>query len=112
MVPVTAVNDLGLVFLHLAQAPKPKKPAKEIPVPEVRMVETFYRDYLPVFVVPNTYIRGKGIVVSVLIWVELCGRLLNCCEYLTTSQHRVHSVTCHSDCVLRKPTCLQLYVIH
>lgn len=40
-------------------AKKPPKP-KEIPVPEVKTVESYTRDYLPTFKIPDTYIRGKG----------------------------------------------------
>ncbi|KAJ9534946.1 hypothetical protein QJQ45_029617 [Haematococcus lacustris] len=39
----------------------PKKPkAKDIPVPEVKEVPTYTRDYLPTFKIPTTYIHGKG----------------------------------------------------
>lgn len=42
-------------------APVVKKPKpKEIPVPEVKEVATYTRDYLPTFRVPDTYIHGKG----------------------------------------------------
>eukprot|EP00195_Chlamydomonas_chlamydogama_P006076 CAMPEP_0202910272 /NCGR_PEP_ID=MMETSP1392-20130828/51605_1 /ASSEMBLY_ACC=CAM_ASM_000868 /TAXON_ID=225041 /ORGANISM="Chlamydomonas chlamydogama, Strain SAG 11-48b" /LENGTH=482 /DNA_ID=CAMNT_0049600335 /DNA_START=92 /DNA_END=1536 /DNA_ORIENTATION=+ len=38
-----------------------KKPKpKEIPVPEVKEVPTYTRDYLPLYRLPETYIRGKG----------------------------------------------------
>ena len=37
---------------------KPKQ--KEIPVPEVKKVPTYTRDYLPNFRIPDTYIRSKG----------------------------------------------------
>eukprot|EP00879_Flechtneria_rotunda_P016785 GHRR01017568.1.p1 GENE.GHRR01017568.1~~GHRR01017568.1.p1 ORF type:complete len:620 (+),score=238.42 GHRR01017568.1:338-2197(+) len=36
-----------------------KKP-KAIPIPDIREVETHYRDYLPLFSHPLTYIHGKG----------------------------------------------------
>eukprot|EP00983_Pelagomonas_calceolata_P132400 1161864-Pelagomonas_calceolata.AAC.21 len=42
-------------------APHQKKPKpKEIPVPEVKKVPTYTREYLPTFKIPDTYIRGKG----------------------------------------------------
>jgi len=41
---------------HHHKKPKPK----EIPVPEVKKVPTYTRDYLPTFKIPDTYIRGKG----------------------------------------------------
>jgi hypothetical protein len=36
-----------------------KKP-KAIPIPDIREVETHYRDYLPLFNAPITYLHGKG----------------------------------------------------
>ncbi|GLC38898.1 hypothetical protein PLESTB_000459500 [Pleodorina starrii] len=39
---------------------KKKKEVKEIPVPEVRIVPGYTREYLPLFRIPDTYIRGKG----------------------------------------------------
>lgn len=36
-----------------------KKP-KAIPIPDMREVETHYRDYLPLFAAPLTYLHGKG----------------------------------------------------
>ncbi|GBF97060.1 hypothetical protein Rsub_09533 [Raphidocelis subcapitata] len=39
---------------------QPKKPQKEIPTPEVHFVETYHRDYLPVFVANQHYAHGKG----------------------------------------------------
>ncbi|GFR40774.1 hypothetical protein Agub_g1388 [Astrephomene gubernaculifera] len=39
---------------------KKKKEVKEIPVPEVRIVPGYTREYLPLFRIPETYIRGKG----------------------------------------------------
>ena len=42
--------------------PHHKKPKpKEIPVPEVKKVPTYTRDYLPTFKIPETYIRGRGV---------------------------------------------------
>jgi hypothetical protein len=46
--------------LPQALAPQPKKPHKEIPTPEVHFVETYHRDYLPVFVPHSHYSHGKG----------------------------------------------------
>lgn len=46
------------------QAPKPeasqRKDLKHIPTPEVRVVPSFSRDYLPVVKIPATYIRREG----------------------------------------------------
>ncbi|KAG2498114.1 hypothetical protein HYH03_003872 [Edaphochlamys debaryana] len=39
---------------------KKKKEVKEIPVPEVRIVAGYTREYLPLFRIPETYIRSKG----------------------------------------------------
>lgn len=36
-----------------------KKP-KAIPIPDIREVETHYRDYLPLFTATITYLHGKG----------------------------------------------------
>ena len=41
------------------EAKKPKK-GSEIPIPTVRVVPTYDRDYLPLFKEQNTYIRGRG----------------------------------------------------
>ena len=41
------------------EAKKPKK-GSEIPIPTVRVVPTYDRDYLPLFREQNTYIRGRG----------------------------------------------------
>ncbi|GIL51503.1 hypothetical protein Vafri_7475 [Volvox africanus] len=43
-----------------AGSQKKKKEVKEIPVPEVRIVAGYTREYLPLFRIPDTYIRGKG----------------------------------------------------
>ena len=44
-----------------APAPHGKKPKpKEIPVPEIKILESYTREYLPTFRIPETYIRGKG----------------------------------------------------
>jgi enhancer of polycomb-like protein len=43
-----------------AQPAKKKKEVKEIPVPPVREVPEYTREYLPRFRIPDTYIRGKG----------------------------------------------------
>eukprot|EP00878_Enallax_costatus_P029951 GHUV01032524.1.p1 GENE.GHUV01032524.1~~GHUV01032524.1.p1 ORF type:complete len:257 (+),score=59.16 GHUV01032524.1:843-1613(+) len=34
---------------------------KAIPIPDIREVETHYRDYLPLFNAPVTYLHGKGV---------------------------------------------------
>ncbi|GAX80451.1 hypothetical protein CEUSTIGMA_g7890.t1 [Chlamydomonas eustigma] len=42
-------------------APTKKKPKpKEIPVPDVKVVPMYTREYLPLYQVPDTYIRGRG----------------------------------------------------
>lgn len=48
--------------LSASTAPEaaPKKPAHQILVPEVRLVPTYQRDYLPLFSYPPTYLRGRG----------------------------------------------------
>ena len=43
-----------------AQPQKKKKEVKESPVPEVRYVPGYTREYLPLFKIPETYIKGKG----------------------------------------------------
>ncbi len=43
-----------------AAAHAKKNKPKEIPVPEVGVVPTYTRDYLPTFKIPVTYIRGRG----------------------------------------------------
>lgn len=49
---------------HLKAPPtthqKKKKEVKEIPVPEVGFIPGYTREYLPVFRIPETYIRSKG----------------------------------------------------
>ena len=42
-----------------AEAKKPKK-GTDIPIPMVRTLPSYDRDYLPVFREQTTYIRGKG----------------------------------------------------
>lgn len=42
------------------QPHKKKKELKEIPVPDVRFVPGYTREYLPLFKIPDTYIKGKG----------------------------------------------------
>jgi hypothetical protein len=37
-----------------------KAKLKAIPIPDIREVETHYRDYLPLFAPPMTYLHGKG----------------------------------------------------
>ncbi|KAK9822015.1 hypothetical protein WJX74_000785 [Apatococcus lobatus] len=39
---------------------KKARGGQEIPVPKVRRVETYTRDYLPIFQEHNTYLRGRG----------------------------------------------------
>jgi len=45
---------------HAQQQHQKKPKPKEIPVPEVKQVPAYTRDYLPTFKIPETYIRGKG----------------------------------------------------
>lgn len=45
--------------LREEEAKRPKKKS-EIPIPMVRVLPTYERDYLPVFQEGNTYIRGRG----------------------------------------------------
>jgi hypothetical protein len=37
-----------------------KQDKKAIPIPDIMEVETHYRDYLPLFSPPLTYLHGKG----------------------------------------------------
>ncbi|MEW5317204.1 MAG: hypothetical protein WDW38_008525 [Sanguina aurantia] len=37
-----------------------KKKTKEIPVPDISTIPTYTREYLPLFHIPSTYLRGKG----------------------------------------------------
>ncbi|KAG1670869.1 hypothetical protein FOA52_000371 [Chlamydomonas sp. UWO 241] len=39
---------------------KHKAKPKEIPIPEIKFVPTYTREYLPLYALPETYIRGKG----------------------------------------------------
>lgn len=47
------------VQIREAEAKKPKK-GTDIPIPMVRTLPSYGRDYLPVFREQTTYIRGRG----------------------------------------------------
>ncbi len=51
-----------LAFVHQVREAEAKKPKKgtDIPIPMVRTLPSYDRDYLPVFREQTTYIRGKG----------------------------------------------------
>jgi hypothetical protein len=49
-----------------------KQDKKAIPIPDIMEVETHYRDYLPLFSPPLTYLHGKG--ARLLRGMLLCGQ--------------------------------------
>ena len=60
---VTVTLDPYACSLLQAKMVQSKKArgGQEIPVPKVRRVETYTRDYLPIFQEHNTYLRGRGV---------------------------------------------------
>ena len=55
------VRDVLGCQMREEEAKKPKK-GSEIPIPMVRTLPAYERDYLPVFREQPTYIRGRGML--------------------------------------------------
>ena len=54
-------DKVGHVMLQAKMVQSKKaRGGQEIPVPKVRQVQSYARDYLPVFQEPHTYLRGRG----------------------------------------------------
>lgn len=75
-------------------------------MPEVRIVASYTRDYLPLFRIPDTYIRGRGrLTVHGLVCVGQRGWQSPGAHHTTTRVQPAHLRSGDPRCSLRGPGC-------